>query len=478
MNAQTIQHPPHGRGGRVAAIVAGSLLALIALALALGGVGILIAKAVAQDGEGFFTSRSAHFTTSGYALVSRDLSVVSDTPVELADGDFATLRIRAHAEPGRSVFVGIAPAAAVRSYLSGVAYHRIDDIDFDPFRVTAVAQPGTTSPAPPTRQSFWVATAQGTGEQTLRWSVGAGTWSVVAMNADGGEGVAVDAAIGVRVRHLLAIALGLLGAAVLIGGGAAGLLVFGARGLGRTSTPPGGEAPAVQKTPAATVHPVRLEGVLDSGTSRGLWLVKWILAIPHWLVLIFLWVAAWVLTVVAFFAILFTGRYPRSIFDFNVGVLRWTWRVSFYGYSALGTDRYPPFTLHDVPDYPAHLDIAYPERLSRGLIFVKWLLVLPHAIIVAIFTGAWAFGMPSVWSRTGGDSLWRQGWPGLIGLLVLCGAIALLFTARYPRGIFDLVMGLNRWVYRVWSYAFLMRDEYPPFRLDAGEREPETAGDG
>lgn len=474
------QPPPPQRGmsaGRVILIVLGSLISLIGLGLALAGGGILVAREVLTDSEGFFTTSNQRFATSGRALASESLSVLEGVPVDLAEGNLATIRIRAsRLDPERAVFVGIARASDVDRYLAGVAHDRVRKVEYDPFRIDYSRRPGTAVPAPPSTQTFWVAQAQGVGTQTVRWNVSGGTWSVVAMNADGSRGVTVDADVGAKVSHLVAIAVSLLVAGLLLLGAAVAMIVFGARRPRPRGPPPSSEQPhampGATPGPGASTGPVHLEGHLDADQSRGLWLVKWLLAIPHWIVLFFLWLALWVLTIIAFFGILFTGRYPRGIFDFNVGVMRWTWRVGFYSYSALGTDRYPPFTLEDVPDYPARFDIAYPDHLSRGLIFVKWLLAIPHLIIVAVFTGGWALGAPGPWGFAD-DSTWGwHGAPGLIGVLVVIAAIALLFTGRYPRGLFDLVVGLNRWVFRVAAYTGLMRDEYPPFRLDMGEDEP------
>jgi hypothetical protein len=243
---------------------------------------------------------------------------------------------------------------------------------------------------------------------------------------------------------------------VLVVGGV--LLVLGVVSLARHDHVELGAAPAVPG------QPVRLTGHLEGPPNRWLWLVKWFLLIPHFVVLLVLWLAFAVVTFVAFFAILFTAGYPRSLFEFNVGVLRWTWRVTFYGYNALATDRYPPFTLGPAPDYPATLEIDRPEQLSRGLVLVKWwLLAIPHYLVLALIWGGAA--------AASGEGRFAAS-VGLVGLLVLFAGFALLFSGRYPDGIFSLVMGLNRWGYRVVAYVTLMRDDYPPFRLDQGGDEP------
>ena len=213
--------------------------------------------------------------------------------------------------------------------------------------------------------------------------------------------------------------------------------------------------------------PLSMTARIDTPPGRWLWMVKWILALPHFLIVAGLWCAFIAVSLVAGAVILVQGRYPRRLFDFNVGVLRWTWRVGHYSYLSLGTDRYPPFTL-DSTDFPADLEVTYPTSLARRLVLIKWLLAIPHLLIVAMIIGSTTiFGLAGDWSR---------GMPfgaGLLGVLIIVVAGHLVLRRSYPRGLFDLVIGLNRWVFRVVAYLALMTDHYPPFRLDLGGSEPQ-----
>ena len=215
-------------------------------------------------------------------------------------------------------------------------------------------------------------------------------------------------------------------------------------------------------------YPVQVQARPDT-PGRWLWLVKWLLLIPHYIVLAFLWLAFIVMTLVAYLAVLFTGRYPQAIFNFNLGVLRWNWRVGYYGYQALGTDRYPPFTLAEVADYPAVLHIDYPPRPKRWLPLVAWLLAIPQLLVIS------ALNSSGTWQvyRNGSGQAWATWTLGLLGILVLIVGLALLFTGRYPRGLYDLLVGIARWTLRVVAFVALLTEVYPPFRLDLGGQEPD-----
>lgn len=488
-------------------LILGTVLGLIGAGMLTGGTALAVVTAAQQD-DGYFTSQAETFAVDSYAITSPNFDVGSDFGVPTGVGfDLATLRLQASAvDADQDVFIGIAPRADVDEYLADVNHSELREVNSSPFRVDYLNVAGSMEPAVPADQTFWTEFATGAGTQEIVWTPAAGDWSVVVMNADASPGVAVNLTAGVHTDLLGPIAVGLLvggGILFLIG---VFLVVAGAIGLGRhlqsaphaadarvqgmaaqapgvartdaPGAPPAAAAPAsvsVVNSTLKPVYPAQLTGHLDPVLSRGLWLIKWLLAIPHFVLLACLWFAFIVTTIVAAFAVLFTGRYPRSIFHFNVGVLRWSWRVSFYAYSAIGTDRYPPFTLART-DYPADFDVEYPERLSRGLVLVKsWLLAIPHLVLLTVLVG----GM-STWAYPwrGDDGAGTGGTDGvsLLGVLVVVAGVILLFTGRYQRPLFDFIMGVNRWVFRVVTYTALMRDEYPPFRLDQGPTEPVPVG--
>ncbi len=182
-------------------------------------------------------------------------------------------------------------------------------------------------------------------------------------------------------------------------------------------------------------YPLRFDVPYPERLSRGLIFVKWLLVFPHYVILWALGTLQGVVIFIAFFAILFTKQFPRGLFDLYVNAARWAANV--YAYAGLLRDEYPPFTW-EAGKYPVTYDVHYPLELSRWMIFVKWLLVVPHAIALGVLSIA------------------------LVVVLVIAW-FAILFTAQFPRGLFDFVVGYTRWTYRVGAYTALLRDEYPPF---------------
>lgn len=433
--------------GRIVLIVFGAIFLLISIGMLIAGGALVWVNQDLTDSEGFITTDTITLDRNSYAITTHpaDVDFKGWWPWEW--NDFVTIKVEGeNNNSSKQIFIGIADESVVREYLSGVSYDEVKELEIDPFKLSYIRHYGSSVPEPPTAQTFWVAKAYGSGARTLEWDLKEGTWVLVLMNTDGSVGTDLNGVVGIKVPWIFGVGLG-----ILIGGIV--LLIISIVMIVLASRRPkvGGEAGAGTGRPAVSEgqapYPFSFKGELTEPLSQWLWLVKWLLIIPHLIVLLFLWVAFVVVWIISLLAIMLTAKYPRSLFDFNVGVLRWTWRVGFYSYQALGTDKYPPFTLK-AGGYPADLEVAYPDRLIPGLALVKWwLLAIPHYIVIALFMGA------------------GSRWPGLGWVLVFFGAVALLFTGRYPRGIFDFVMNIDRWMYRVAAYSGLMTDRYPPFRL-------------
>ncbi len=236
--------PSGWTGGRIAAMVGGSLLALIALGLmACGAYGLWLDTT--QRSDGYVMTSSERFSTGDYALATRTLQISSDVPSFLYGRDWlGDVRIRGQsANPNMALFIGIARKDEVDRYLAGVAHSEVVDVNANPFgttyRPSYRPQTGGKPAIAPNRATFWVARAAGTGSQSLTWSVKQGRWAVVVMRPDGSRGVSADLAAGAKLPALLWASIGLLVFGILILGGAAALIYFGAR------------EPRVPATPAA-----------------------------------------------------------------------------------------------------------------------------------------------------------------------------------------------------------------------------------
>jgi hypothetical protein len=461
-------------------LIVGCIVLIPGVAMLVGGGAVAIAYGFGRGSDGYLDTNLDRMETATVAIIADQPDFAADPGdaewlLDLIDLD---LRLRAtSAESGQEIFIGIGPDDAVEAYLSGVAHDQILELDGRTPRY--LPREGNLEVDEPAQQTFWVSSASGAGTQQIEWTATGGRWAAVLMNADASPGVAADVNVGFKSGVVLPLAVGLVGFGLVVIAGAVVLIIVGATGQRKEETAttaepapaPADRADGVDAGAAPQDSPVSLTAALDPGLSNWQWLVKWFLAIPHFIVLAFLWIAFAVVTFIAGVAILFTGTYPRGLFDFNVGVVRWSWRVTYYAASGgLGTDQYPPFSLAPEPNYPATLEIAYPDHLSRGLVLVKWwLLAIPHYLIVAILVGG-----SVTWFV--GDGFFIGFAPaaagGLLGILVIIAAVILFFTGRYPQSLFDLIVGLNRWVYRVLAYAALMTDEYPPFRLDQGGDEP------
>ena len=198
--------------------------------------------------------------------------------------------------------------------------------------------------------------------------------------------------------------------------------------------PPAPPAPA-----SAADYPLHADIDRQAEYSRFMPLVKWLLAIPHYIVLLVLLIGAFFAIVFSWFAVIITARYPRGLFDFVVGVNRWLWRV--FAYVHLMVDPYPPFTLDDDPSYPARFSIDYPERVDRWRPLVHWLLIILYALVAGILLY-------------------------LAELMVFFAFFTILFTKTFPEGLFRLALIPLRWAARANAYRDWLVTRYPPFVWD------------
>lgn len=222
---------------KIILIVFGVVILLIGLTVtALGAAGLIFGGHAGVIQSGYHT-----VGTPTYAFVSDAREVRHGQGIEVRSGN-ATLRIDAQ-NTGRPLFIGVGPAQQVQSYLSGVTYADVTDVNFSPFRLESHTVPGDARPAAPGDQSFWVAKSVGTSPR-LSWAIASGSYRVVVMNADASSGPQADVRVGLSIPGLFGASLGTTIAGGLLSLIGVGLLAWGIAARRRQpAVPPGYGAP-------------------------------------------------------------------------------------------------------------------------------------------------------------------------------------------------------------------------------------------
>jgi len=445
--------------GKIALLVFGIIFLLVAVGLLFAGGTLVWVDQELKDSDGFISTDTIYLERGSHAIITRPADIDLEMTWPFDEGDLATIKVKASNDnPSKQVFIGIAEKSDVEDYLDGVEYDEITGFRIHPYDVDYKKHTGSSVPEAPDSpdiRDIWTEWVVGNGTQTLEWEIESGSWVLVLMNADGSAGIDLSGSVGIKAPWIFGLGIGLLagGAVVLILGVL--MIYFAARrpmaGGGTMGPVPPISDGDTTTTENLNAYPATFSvDYPDKSLNRLTTFFRLIMIIPIAIILSlvngtiwgeahgsnYLFAAGGILFLPLVLMLLFRQKYPRWWFDWNVALTKFMARV--YAYLALLRDEYPSTD----EEQAVHIEIAYPDAkrdLNRWLPLVKWFLAIPHYIVLFFLNIAVFVCLVIAW-------------------------FAILFTGRYPRGLFDFVVGLFRWHLRVAAYAFLLTtDRYPPF---------------
>jgi len=443
------------KAGRVVLFVFGSVLVLVALALLVGSGVLFWAEGTFKDAEQFYTSGPIQIERAATAIITEPADIHLGVAWMVDWSRLVSMRLTAaNTQAKKGVFIGIADAEDIAGYLAGVSRDEITKLNFSRRRGKQVEYrrfPGAVLPSDPASQDFWVASAHGPGAQTLTWTIEQGSFVLVLMNEDTSSGIDTEVRLGAKVPLVRGIAIGLLVGGIVFLFVAVFMIVMSVRKPSHSQEPPHDGSNSLSVDYPATLSIRYTTRKLNRLTT----FFRLIVAIPILIVVSLLagtgfvwrggpwkfeglWFAAFVV-LPTILLIVFRQKYPRWWFDWNLALAKFVTRVA--AYLALLTDIYPSTDEDQVVD----LRIPYPNaktELSRWMPLVKWFVAIPHYILLWFLDVAMVVAVVIAW-------------------------FAILFSGRYPKNLFDFVVGVFRWHLRVAAYVILLTtDEYPPFTLE------------